>query len=72
VHSFQFAGVPERYQPLVNGLAPFLAQQLLNDFPLHQINSKDLSVVNGWGYSPGGFQVTPQGLSISLTPKKGG
>ena len=72
VRSFQFAGVPERYQPLVNGLAPFLAQQLLNDFSLHQISSKDLSVVNGWGYAPGGFQVTPQGLSISLTPKKSG
>jgi hypothetical protein len=70
VRSLQFTGVPERYQPLVNGLAPFLAQQLLNDFSLHQISEKDLRVVNGWGYAPGSFQVTPQGLSISLTPKK--
>ena len=70
VRSFQFAGVPERYQPLVNGLAPFLAERLLNDFSLHQISAKDLNATNGWGYAPGGFQVTPQGLSISLTPQK--
>lgn len=70
VNSLQLTGVPERYQPLVNGLAPFLAERLLNDFSLHQISAKDLSVVNGWGYAPGGFQVTPQGLSISLTPRK--
>ena len=70
VSSLQFAGVPERYQPLVNSLAPRLAERLLNDFSLHQINAKDLGVVNGWAYAPGGFQVTPQGLTISLTPRK--
>jgi hypothetical protein len=70
VSSLVVDGVPDRYQNLVGRLAPVLAERLLNDFSLHQISAKDLGVVNGWGYAPGGFQVTPQGLSISLTPRK--
>jgi hypothetical protein len=70
VHHLQLTGLPERYGPLVNGLAPFLAERLLNDFSLHQISAKDLDVVNGWGYAPGGFQITPQGLVVSLTPRR--
>ena len=70
VNRLRFSGVPERYESVVNGLAPFLAERLLNDFSLHQISAKDLQVVQGWGYTPDSFKITPEGLSISLLPKK--
>ncbi len=70
VSRLQFSGVPERFQSFVNQLGPFLAERLLNDFSLHQISAKDLAVVQGWGYAPDAFKITPEGLSISLLPKK--
>ncbi len=70
VNRLQFSGVPERFESFINTLAPFLAERLLNDFSLHQIGAKDLAVVQGWGYSPDAFKITPEGLSISLMPKK--
>lgn len=70
VSSLQFSGVPATYQPFVNGLGPLLAERLLNDFTLHQISATDMAAADGWGYAPGSFEVTPQGLSISLVPKK--
>jgi hypothetical protein len=70
VSNLQFSGVPAMYQPFVNGLGPVLAERLLKDFTLHKISPADLAAADGWGYAPGGFQVTQQGLSISLVPKK--
>lgn len=70
VNRLRFSGVPEWYESVVNGLAPFLAERLLNDFSLHQISPKDLQGVQGWGYTPDSFKITPEGLSISLLPKK--
>lgn len=70
VSSLQLSGVPAAYQPFVNGLAPLLAERLLKDFTLHKISAADTAAVNGWLYEPGVFQVTPQGLSISLIPKR--
>ena len=70
VSSLQFSGVPALYQPYVNSLAPLLAEKLLKDFSLHKLSPADMVAVNGWGYAPGGFQVTEQGLSISLVPQQ--
>ena len=70
VSSLQFSGVPVIYQPIANGLAPLLAERLLKDFTLHKLSAADMAAAAGWGYAPGGFQVTPQGLSISLVPKQ--
>ncbi len=70
VNRLQFSGVPERFQSVVNALAPFFAERLLNDLSLHQISASDLAVVQGWGYAPDAFKITPEGLSISLAPRK--
>ena len=68
VNRFYFTGVPERYQAVVQGLAPQLAERLLDGIPLHQISAKDMAVVNGWGYVPGGIDVTTEGLRFTLHP----
>jgi hypothetical protein len=70
VNSLLFTGVPERYQGVVQGLAPQLAERLLDGLMLHQIPAKDMAVVNGWGYVPGGIDVTVEGLRLTLSPKK--
>ncbi|WP_295957578.1 DUF1439 domain-containing protein [Rhodoferax sp.] len=70
VNTLSFTGVPERYQAVVQGLAPQLAERLLDGIQLHQISAKDMAVVNGWGYEPGSIDVTAAGLRITLNPKK--
>ncbi len=70
VSSLQFSGVPALYQPYVNSLAPLLAEKLLKDLSLHKLSPADMATVEGWGYAPGSFQVTEQGLSISLVPQQ--
>lgn len=70
VNTFSLTGVPERYQAAVEGLAPQLAERLMEGFKLHQISAKEMAVVNGWGFEPGGIDVTATGLRITLNPKK--
>lgn len=70
VNTLNFTGVPERYQAVVQGLAPQLAERVLDGVKLHQVSAKDMAVVNGWGYEPGSIEVTPAGLRITLNPKK--
>jgi hypothetical protein len=69
VNRFHFTGVPERYQAVVQSLAPQLAERLLDGIPLHQVSAKDMAVVNGWGFEPGSIDVTDTGLRITLNPK---
>lgn len=70
VNTLGFTGVPERYQAVVQGLAPQLAERVLDGIALHQISAKDMAVMSGWGYEPGSIDVTPAGLRITLTPPK--
>ena len=70
VNTLSFTGVPERYQAVVQSLAPQLAERVLDGARLHQVSAKDMAVVNGWGYEPGSIEVTPAGLRITLNPKK--
>ncbi|WP_394789393.1 DUF1439 domain-containing protein [Rhodoferax sp.] len=70
VNTLSFTGVPERYQGVVQGLAPQLAERLLDGVSLHQIRAKDMETISGWGYEPGAIDVTPEGLRITLNPKK--
>jgi hypothetical protein len=69
VNRVHFTGVPERYQAVVQSLAPQLAERLLDGIPLHQVSAKDMAVVNGWGFEPGSIDVTDTGLRITLNPK---
>lgn len=70
VNTLSLTGVPERYQAIVQGLAPQLAERLMGGIKLHQIAAKDMAVVNGWGYEPGSIDVTSNGLRITLNPIK--
>lgn len=70
VNTVNFSGVPERYQAIMQGLAPQLAERVLEGVRLHQVSAKDMAVVNGWGYAPGSIDVTDSGLRITLNPKK--
>jgi hypothetical protein len=70
VNSLSFTGVPERYQAVVQGLGPLLAERVLDGVKLHQISAKDMALVDGWGYTPGSIDVTDAGLRITLQPKK--
>lgn len=69
VNSLDFTGVPERYQSLVQGLAPQLAERLLDDASLYQVSAKNMAAVDAMGYVPGSLEVTQQGLRITLQPK---
>lgn len=69
VNSLDFAGVPERYESLVQGLGPQLAERLLDDASLYQISAKNMATVDAAGYVPGSLEVTAQGLRITLLPK---
>ena len=69
VTSLNLDGVPPAYQDMVQRYAPRLAEQLLDDFPLHRISASDMARANGLGYELGGFKVIPEGLQVTLTPK---
>jgi hypothetical protein len=70
VSRLQFTGVPDRYQSVLNSLAPYLAERLLNDVTLHRFSDSELLGVAGWRFVPGTFTVTTEGLNITLTPQK--
>ena len=70
INAFSLSGVPERFQAAVQGMAPQLAERLMDGTKLHQISAKDMAVVDGWGYAPGNIDVTAAGLRITLNPKK--
>jgi hypothetical protein len=69
VTSLNLDGVPLAYQDMVQRYAPRLAEQLLDDFPLHRISASDMARANGLGYELGGFKVVPEGLQVTLNPK---
>ncbi|MBS0318298.1 MAG: DUF1439 domain-containing protein [Proteobacteria bacterium] len=62
-------GIPAAYQPAVQQYAPLLAEQLLNDFPLHRLKSDEVALADRFGYTLGSFKVVPQGLEVTLVPK---
>ena len=70
VNNVAVAGVPEPYRGAITRYAPKLAEQLLNDFVLHQFSEQEMSTVSGLGFEPGELKVTPRGLSVTLNPRK--
>lgn len=62
-------GIPPAYQPAVQQYAPLLAEQLLDDFPLHRLKANEVAMADRFGYTLGSFKVVPQGLEVTLVPK---
>lgn len=69
VTSLNLEGIPVPYQDLVQQYAPRLAEQLLDEFPLHRISAKTMARANALGYELGAFKVTPEGLEVTVIPK---
>ncbi len=58
----------QRWQGTMGKLGGALAEQVLRDYTLYKFSAKDLEAAKGWGYKPGAFSITPQGLALSLQP----
>jgi hypothetical protein len=58
----------QRWSGTVGKLGSALAEQVLRDYPLYKFSAKDLDAAKGWGYKPGAFTITAQGLNLSLQP----
>jgi hypothetical protein len=58
----------ERWSSTVNKLGSALAEHMLRDFSLYKFSAKDLEAAKGWGYKPGAFNITAQGLNLNLLP----
>lgn len=71
VKSVDFSGVPTAYRSAFSSQAPRVAEQLLENLPLHEIKREQLDMLGGMGFTVGELRVTPQGLRIELVPSMG-
>ncbi|WHZ09958.1 MAG: hypothetical protein OJF60_000397 [Burkholderiaceae bacterium] len=69
VDSLSVDGIPAAFQPAVQQYAPQVAEQLLDDFPLHRLSSNEVALADRFGYTLGSFKVVPQGLEVTLVSK---
>lgn len=70
LRSVRLDGVPPQYQSWLDRNAPRLIELLLDDYVLHQVGERELAMAAAFGYEPGSFKVTAQGLNVTLNPKK--
>ena len=68
VKSLQINGASAQLQSLINQLGSVLAERVLKDYSLYKLSDKDLSAAKGWGYKPGAFTVSSDGLYLTLDP----
>jgi len=66
VSSVKLHNLPEPFNEAITRHMPRLAEQLLNDYPLHTFSEQDMMLVSGLGFEPGEIKVTPQGLRVTL------
>jgi hypothetical protein len=63
------AGLSEATQQQWTRLGAMLAQEKLQDYPIHQFKPEDLREVDRRGYQVDALRVTATGLSVTLVPK---
>lgn len=68
VDSFQLDGANSQWNGLVQQLAKDLGSQWLNQLVLYEVKPEDLSYA-GRQYQPTNFQVTADGLQVTLKPQ---
>ncbi|WP_137896449.1 DUF1439 domain-containing protein [Ramlibacter sp. 2FC] len=68
VEEFQLAGLPPAQQSRAGRLGGLLAQDLLQDFPIHRFRPEDLQQAGRRGLQPGELRVVPGGLQLHLVP----
>jgi hypothetical protein len=62
-------GLPPAYQRALTNLGGQVAEDQLQDFPVHHFKPEDLRSADRMGYQVGDISVTKTGLAVKLTPK---
>lgn len=69
IDKLAIAGLSEATQRQWTKLGAMLAQEKLQDYPIHQFKPEDLNEVDRRGYQVEDIRVTAAGLSVKLVPK---
>lgn len=62
-------GLPPMYQKALTNMGARLAEESLQDYPVHQFKPEDLRTADRMGYEVKDIQVTKSGLAIHLAPR---
>ncbi|RZI81540.1 MAG: DUF1439 domain-containing protein [Rubrivivax sp.] len=62
-------GLSAATQQQLSKLGAWLAQDKLQNYPIHQFKPEDLRSADRWGYQVDELRVTAAGLSVKLVPK---
>jgi hypothetical protein len=69
IDKLAIAGLSEATQQQWTKLGAMLAQEKLQNYPIHQFKPEDLRSADRWGYQVDDIRVTALGLSVKLVPK---
>ena len=69
IEQVQVEGLPPVYQRALTNLGAQMAEEQLQDFPVHHFKPEDLHSADRMGYQVGDISVTKTGLAVKLTPK---
>ena len=70
VDQIGLAGLPTTLQRYLTRLGAWIAEDKLQDYPVHQFKPEDLRTADRLGYEVGDIKVTDKGLEVHLNPKK--
>lgn len=70
VDQIGLAGLPATLQRYLTRLGAWIAEDKLQDYPVHQFKPEDLRTADRLGYEVGDIKVTDKGLEVHLNPKK--
>lgn len=70
VDQINLAGLPAAAKRYLTRLGAWIAEDKLQDYPVHQFKPEDLRTADRLGYEVGDIKVTDQGLVVHLNPKK--
>ena len=62
--------MPATLQRYLTRLGAWIAEDKLQDYPVHQFKPEDLRTADRLGYEVGDIKVTDKGLEVHLNPKK--
>lgn len=69
VDRLDVSGAPSALESQLARVANLMAEQMLQDYPVHRFRPEDLRGLQGLRYVPAGMRVTHSGVSISLEPQ---
>ena len=69
-NSLQFAGLRPEAVSLIQVYGPALTEAALQEVVLHQLEPRDLTMLDALGLQPGAIRITATGLHINFEPKR--